>query len=284
MWWSSNLHLVGANVANDGMILPTHDVLIIDEAHALEEVMSESLGTSLSGARLRAVAAMARRASRELSGGPSAEATLTTAADRIVDAADQLDAAAAPMIGQRLQPGGVGDLVSTFELIRTASSKHSNGCCASRDDGEGLRQGPTSGSVTLQASARLRETLSILAELDERNVAWVEGRTRPSVVIAPIDVSEALSAQVFSGRSVVLTSATVPLDLAGRLGAIHLGGHGDSMSAARLTTSTMRCCTARPICPIAVRTPPKRRCWTNSSASSKRPEVRRSRCSRAGRR
>ncbi|HEY6622703.1 MAG TPA: ATP-dependent DNA helicase [Acidimicrobiales bacterium] len=55
-----NTHLYGAHVASGGMVLPPHDVVIFDEAHEVEEVMTDSLGTEIGPGRFRALAASAR--------------------------------------------------------------------------------------------------------------------------------------------------------------------------------------------------------------------------------
>jgi len=55
-----NTHLYGAHLASDGAVLPEHDVVIFDEAHELEEVMTSSLGVELSSGRFRALVALAR--------------------------------------------------------------------------------------------------------------------------------------------------------------------------------------------------------------------------------
>src|SRR5204863_6563080 len=39
-----NLHLLGAHVASGGFVLPEHDVVIVDEAHETEDVLSGALG------------------------------------------------------------------------------------------------------------------------------------------------------------------------------------------------------------------------------------------------
>ena len=39
-----NTHLYGSHLASGGMVLPPHDVAVFDEAHELEEVMTQSLG------------------------------------------------------------------------------------------------------------------------------------------------------------------------------------------------------------------------------------------------
>ena len=56
-----NTHLYGAHLAAGGGVLPPHDVVIFDEAHALEEVMTDSLGVELTPGRFRALGAASRR-------------------------------------------------------------------------------------------------------------------------------------------------------------------------------------------------------------------------------
>ncbi len=57
-----NLHLLGADLASGGAVLPEHDALVVDEAHELEDVLAACLGVDVSPGRLRALAAAARSA------------------------------------------------------------------------------------------------------------------------------------------------------------------------------------------------------------------------------
>ena len=79
-----NHHLLGADLAAFGAVLPEHDVLVIDEAHALEDTVTDSLGIAISPGRIRAVAAMARA-----SGGRGGRG-LDPAVDSAMDAASRL--------------------------------------------------------------------------------------------------------------------------------------------------------------------------------------------------
>src|SRR3954451_15512588 len=56
-----NTHLYGLDVGAGGMILPDHDVVVIDEAHQLEDIMSDTVGVSIGGGRFTRVAAALRR-------------------------------------------------------------------------------------------------------------------------------------------------------------------------------------------------------------------------------
>lgn len=46
-----NMHLYGLNVGAGGAILPDHDVVVVDEAHQLEDIMSDTVGMEVSGGR-----------------------------------------------------------------------------------------------------------------------------------------------------------------------------------------------------------------------------------------
>ena len=86
-----NTHLYGLDVASDGMILPDHAMVVFDEAHVLEDVMSDTVGVQISPGRFTAVAATIRRILDE---PPSTEA--------VEELASTLDVRLAPLAGQRL--------------------------------------------------------------------------------------------------------------------------------------------------------------------------------------
>ena len=56
-----NTYLYGLNVASDNAILPDHDVVVFDEAHVLEDVMSDTVGVEISPGRFVALSATIRR-------------------------------------------------------------------------------------------------------------------------------------------------------------------------------------------------------------------------------
>ena len=55
-----NTHLYGAHLASGGVVLPEHDVVVFDEAHELEEVMTSSLGVEVTPGRFRSLVTSAR--------------------------------------------------------------------------------------------------------------------------------------------------------------------------------------------------------------------------------
>ena len=56
-----NTHLYGLNVASGGAILPEHDVVVFDEAHVLEDIMSDTVGVEIAPGRFTALSGVVRR-------------------------------------------------------------------------------------------------------------------------------------------------------------------------------------------------------------------------------
>lgn len=98
-----NTHLYGAHLASGGTVLPPHDVVIFDEAHEVESVMTSSLGVELSPGRVRAL----HSATRTFVAEKDAMAT------DLADVADRLRDLLAPRVGTRVlgppaRPGVAG--------------------------------------------------------------------------------------------------------------------------------------------------------------------------------
>ena len=74
-----NTHLYGAHLASGGAVLPEHQVVVFDEAHEVEEVMTDSLGVEVGPGRFRALAAAARPLSTPSDGRPADLATASAA-------------------------------------------------------------------------------------------------------------------------------------------------------------------------------------------------------------
>ncbi|MHB8330466.1 MAG: ATP-dependent DNA helicase, partial [Acidimicrobiales bacterium] len=100
-----NTHLYATHVASDGAVLPEHDLLVLDEAHEVEDVMSAGLGVEISPSRLRAAAQAARgfMAADDVHLG-----------EGVADVADQLERALRPLEGQRVLQTGAGNALSTL--------------------------------------------------------------------------------------------------------------------------------------------------------------------------
>jgi len=225
-----NTHLYATHVASDGAVLPDHDVVVLDEAHAVEDVMTEALGVEITAGRVRAVA----QAARPLVGSDGARF-----ADGVAEVADRLDAVLGTLSGQRVlrDDAGTGmapefqELAAVLELARGRLDALSGALRRAEAETAGTGAGRgTDGDVddgarrnrTLLAVGHLGEELARLVALGTEQVAWVEssgpsGRTT-TLRAAPIDVGPLLAQRLWPNVTAVLTSATVPPLLESRLG------------------------------------------------------------------
>ena len=87
-----NTHLYGIDVASGGAILPEHDVVVFDEAHGLEDIMSDTVGVR---SRPVAVRRPRPRSCARILDDPDLVAS-------IADLAELLGEAIGPLVGQRL--------------------------------------------------------------------------------------------------------------------------------------------------------------------------------------
>lgn len=225
-----NLHLLGADLRCGGEVLPEHEALVIDEAHELEDVLSASLGVEVSPGRLRALGSAAR-ASLVAAGGRAQRGEDTPAA-RAVEAVmasatvfeDLLDGAE----DKRLPPGLGPEIAEQVTLIVERLDRLGAELRRASELGGGTGaagRGPSGGDAAqrclraLLGVDRCREELGACLSAGSDEVVWVSGGARPAMRSAPLDVSETMSAQVFSKMPVVMTSATLPRGLAARIGA-----------------------------------------------------------------
>ncbi len=224
-----NAHLYGAHLASGGAVLPPHRVVVFDEAHALEEVLTDSLGVEIGPGRFRALAATARPLLDDVAGGD-------TAVDALAETADALDAALAPLAGRRLSPAAYGSGPPPDATAGpTASLEGALGSVLALAAGRVRRlvdllraekgdeaADPSVGGRRdrlLLSAGHLADDLARVAAATDDEVAWVAADTRASALrLSPIDVGPRLAAELWPQVTAVLTSATVPAGLDRRLG------------------------------------------------------------------
>ncbi|MDG1412112.1 MAG: ATP-dependent DNA helicase [Acidimicrobiales bacterium] len=200
-----NLHLYALDVMNPG-ILPDHELVIVDEAHQLEDIMADAAGRQLSPAR---VITTARSAAAILS-----EPTFTQAAE---DTAVAIHAALESQIGERLLEGPTEEIGRAMDVTRSAADKILNA----------LRAVPDDAPVDAKAKAvRARQVATgLIDDLDamrwptDSEVLWVDGpSSNPTLRSTPIAVDEILAKELWGKRASILTSATLPRNTTARLG------------------------------------------------------------------
>lgn len=222
-----NTHLYGAHLASGGAVLPPHRVVIFDEVHALEDVLTESLGVEIGAGRFRALAASARPL---LDDDPAAR----DAADVLVETADALEAALVPLVGRRLgaltAPSGAVDARSLgtaagAERDLAAVLSAAAGRVArltdrlrSDDEADDLSLRPRRDRLLL-AAGHLSDDLARVVAATEDEVVWVGADGRSTALrLSPIDLSSQLAEELWPSVTAILTSATVPPGLEQRLG------------------------------------------------------------------
>lgn len=220
-----NMHLYGAHLSSGGMVLPDHQAVVFDEAHELEDIVSESLGFELSGGRLRALAAGARNALGVRRGGPATPASTTV--EELFSLVDQLDYHLRPLMDRRLPAGPEGELrevlqltavrLGALEKLLEAAATSSRGGTEAAD---GVTPATDRAARSLLAIEHCSADLTRLKSSDDERVTWVEGGERaPRLRSAPADVAPVMSTHVFERIPAVMTTATAPPGIGPRLGA-----------------------------------------------------------------
>jgi ATP-dependent DNA helicase DinG len=225
-----NTHLYGAHLASGGVVLPEHEVVVFDEAHQLEEVMTSSLGVDLTPGRFRTLVTAAR---------PLVEARDADLFDSLAAAGDLLGTLLSDRVGDRVlqdgRRGGRADAKADADADEDLSDLLARSADVSRRVIDALRRGGAQRSFasgdaddpdkssrktrTLQAAAHLAEDLHRLVNRRDSEVAWVDGTRRNARLrLSPIDVGPALSGMLWGGITSVLTSATIPPRVVERVG------------------------------------------------------------------
>jgi ATP-dependent DNA helicase DinG len=220
-----NTHLYGAHLASGGVVLPEHDVVIFDEAHELEEVMTSSLGVEVTPGRFRSLVSSARSLVEQR------DAELL---DSLATVGDQLGALLGDRVGTRVLHDEARPPVDDSELAallaraaeisrRVTDALRRGGAQRSflADDGasEPDRDRASRKTRTLQAASHLSEDLHRFETRSDGEVAWVDGtRRNVRLRLSPIDVGPVLSAMLWGEVTSVLTSATIPPRIVERVG------------------------------------------------------------------
>ena len=103
-----NTHLYGAHLASGGAVLPEHQVVVFDEAHEVEDVMTDSLGLEVGPGRFRALAVAARPVLGDDDGA-------SRAVEAVADLADVFHRVLRPWSGRRVPHGDLSDGTSTVD-------------------------------------------------------------------------------------------------------------------------------------------------------------------------
>ena len=200
-----NTHLYGLHIASGGVLLPEHDVVIIDEAHSLEDIMSDTVGVSLGSGRFISLTATLKRIIED-----------PVLLGSIVDAGVALRESLAPFVGQRLPLPFPETIADALIVGRTRIDTAQAALRAIDTNVEDAKQRKLRGQTQ---ATRLMEQIDTAISMNTGYVAYVSGAAdQPRLEIAPLDVGPTLRTGVWDKHTAVLTSATIPASLTERVG------------------------------------------------------------------
>ena len=207
----TNHALLAIDAIENFIVLPEHDVVVVDEAHELVDRVTGVATDELT------VGLVDRAASR---------------ARRLVDSTEDLSDAGAAL-GAALDEMAEGRVVDMPEILATAvalvrDAAHTvvSDLGRVKDSDEGARK------VAQAAAGSVFDTAERIAAHSPFDVTWVTNDRRrthgASVRIAPLSVNGLLRDALFGDRAVVLTSATLELggsfdSIAGQVGLLGAG-------------------------------------------------------------
>ncbi len=201
-----NLHLYGLDLAMDGVLLPDHELAVIDEAHQLEDIVSATSGIELTGGRFTDLSRRTR--------GVIADDHLAAGVE---DAGRLLTEALRPHRDKRLRGGLPDDLAGAAIVARGRVEQVLS--AARNVPADAPEDTRTKALRLVQSSGARLEDLGAVERITEDEVVWVEGSdANPVLRVAPLDVSGLLKERLWDKRTAVLTSATLPAQLPVRLG------------------------------------------------------------------
>ena len=200
-----NTFLYGLHIATERGLLPEHELVIFDEVHQLEDVISSTNSVDISPYRVSNVAAAIRGIVHD-----------DSLAAKFSESTAQLRNTIAPLLEKRVAQPIPDEIRTVLVAIRLHVDSALTALRAITSDDESAKQ------RKLRAQglcARLAESIDAGLAALPGNVVFVSGSSeRPTLQIAPIDVGLALHEHVWSMRTAILTSATVPLSLPQRIG------------------------------------------------------------------
>ena len=269
-----NTHLYAAHVASGGAVLPPHRIVVFDEAHEVEDIMTAGLGTEIGPRRFANLAATARPllATGATPGtGRAGSGRDDRSVQDVTELADAFTRSLRPLVGTRITGGGGGHgggrsggggragLPEGLELRAPAGPGLGPGLGSDPlpdDPGTGAG-GPSIADLVTLAAGRLAELIGALdrrareereeadddpdrrarhdrvrlaasnladdvahlAASGDDEVVWVDGDAgAPVLRISPVEVGPTLADRLWGEVTGVLTSATLPVGLPGRLG------------------------------------------------------------------
>ncbi len=203
-----NMHLYGLHLASDGAVLPEHDVLVLDEAHMVEDILSDTLSIAVGASRF---AALSRTISAVIDDHNLTE-NLNQSGALLTDAISSLH-------GQRIPNAMPVEISTILQMARLRVGEAITALMhVPSEASEDVKAKKIRGQLATNA---LATDLDMVLSVPATHVAFVGGLpASPHIEVAPIDVAKLAKKKLFDNeqRAVILTSATIPARLHSRLG------------------------------------------------------------------
>jgi ATP-dependent DNA helicase DinG len=194
----TNHALLSIDAFENRIVLPEHDVVIVDEAHELPARVTGAAGDELSPQMVERAAKRSRRFVDD------------DKADDLIDASDALRAALDGTREGRIEASN-GPVLEAAALVRDAARALYSDLNKKSDDKDDDPDG-----AKRQSKGAVKEIFDVaerVAALSDADVVWMVDRERfgRELRIAPLTVAGLLRELMLKDRTVVLTSATLTL-------------------------------------------------------------------------
>ncbi len=223
-----NTALYAADVASGGAVLPPHAVVVIDEAHMLEDVCADAFGAAIGQRRIERLAAEINTLLASETGGKDDDVVALAERAR---AWGELIRSCPP--DERIDLDVSGLRPALMVLNEDLAKLHA----------EVGKVDPVDVDSTLKRlrlhslidSAR-NDIQYMMAATADRDAIWVERREPPILVVSSIDVGPRLSSGIFAKATAILTSATLAVGDDFGLIAWRLGLRDDLLTQERIAS------------------------------------------------
>lgn len=200
-----NTYIYGLHLAGGGALLPDHDVVVFDEAHQLEDVISSTVGVEIGPMSINTVSTAVR-----------AIVSDNAMNEKFTQSSLQFKGALTPHLEKQLANGLPPEIREGLIMTRLLVGTALEALRSIGSDDESAKQRKLRGQGLC---TRLAESIDFALGSLNGSVPFVTGTAeRPRLEIAPLEVGSILNSGVWSQRTAILTSATIPLSLPQRIG------------------------------------------------------------------
>ena len=204
----TNHSLYAIDLSIGGHLIGPHDHVVIDEAHEMESSFTMAWSVNLNSGRFDWLVSQAKRVtSRKQS----------DAVAKISELAKTMTKNMTDHQEQWVYSGNAAAILETLELAEGRIEALNHLVSTSSSDERTKLRITNAGESLLEDVRVSRRFLTDIQPLSQ--IAWIEPNRsgKPELHIAPLDVSENLEEFLWSKKQAILTSATIPTNLLGRL-------------------------------------------------------------------